>query len=110
MAFLCFGPLTRKLNPLLCAQDAGQPALAEKLTSVGFGIGLEFRESSHVLRAKNTTLVQAGMAFNVVVGASPHLFCRQHCRMSPSLPIYADKLGFTARGHRLNGTRWGVNR
>jgi hypothetical protein len=36
---------------------------------VGFGIGLEFRESSHVLRAKNTTLVQAGMAFNVVVGA-----------------------------------------
>lgn len=36
---------------------------------MGFGIGLEFRESSHVLRSKNTTLVQAGMAFNVVVGA-----------------------------------------
>jgi len=50
------------------AQDGGHAELAEKVTAVGWGLGLEFRESIHVLRSKNTTLVQAGMAFNVSIG------------------------------------------
>lgn len=50
-------------------QDKGQEALVEKLPkNVGFGIGLEFRESSCLLNAKNANLVKAGMAFNVTVG------------------------------------------
>ena len=49
-------------------QDGGHAELAEKVTAVGWGLGLEFRESIHVLRSKNTTLVQAGMAFNVSIG------------------------------------------
>ena len=52
-------------------QEKGQELLAEKLAkNVGFGIGLEFRESSCLLNAKNATLVKAGMAFNVTVGTN----------------------------------------
>ena len=51
-------------------QEAGQPEMAEKLPgNVGWGIGLEFRESNHLLRTRNTAVCRAGMAFNVVVGA-----------------------------------------
>ena len=45
--------------------------MAEKLSSnVGWGMGLEFRESNHLLRTRNTAPCRAGMVFNVVVGAS----------------------------------------
>lgn len=47
----------------------------EKLTKVvGFGMGLEFRESAFILNAKNEALVKAGMVFNVSLGVSrfPH--------------------------------------
>ena len=44
--------------------------MAEKLSgNVGWGMGLEFRESSHLLRTRNTAPCRAGMVFNVVVGA-----------------------------------------
>ncbi|KAJ0407686.1 hypothetical protein ATCC90586_001868 [Pythium insidiosum] len=40
-----------------------------KLTkNLGFGIGLEFRESCNLLTAKNTTTIVEGMAFNVAFG------------------------------------------
>jgi len=49
--------------------DAGCPHLVEHLTkSVGHGIGLELRESSNVLNAKNGRVVRPGMVFNVCVG------------------------------------------
>ena len=38
---------------------------------MGFGMGLEFRESANMLNAKNDRKVQAGMVFNVVVGEWP---------------------------------------
>lgn len=38
--------------------------------NVGFGTGIEYRDSTHVLNAKNETLVQEGMVFNVAVGCS----------------------------------------
>ena len=38
------------------------------LKNVGFGMGLEFRESTCILNAKNASLVRAGMVFNVTVG------------------------------------------
>ena len=37
--------------------------------SVGFGMGLEFRESTCLLNAKNAALAKPGMVFNVSVGA-----------------------------------------
>lgn len=44
-------------------------SLLEKLTkNLGFGIGLEFRESCNLLTAKNTTVIEEGMAFNVAFG------------------------------------------
>ncbi|KAI8465881.1 MAG: global transcription factor [Monoraphidium minutum] len=47
------------------------PHLAEKLLkNVGFGMGLEFRESHNVLGPKNAARVKAGQVFNVVVGLS----------------------------------------
>ncbi|KAI9912477.1 hypothetical protein PsorP6_006497 [Peronosclerospora sorghi] len=47
------------------------PTLFAKLTkNLGFGIGLEFREASHVLTTKNQTVIQPGMAFNVAFGFS----------------------------------------
>ncbi len=53
-----------------CPQEAGQPEMAEKLSgNVGWGIGLEFRESNHLLRTRTTAVCRPGMAFNVVVGA-----------------------------------------
>lgn len=38
--------------------------------NVGFGTGIEYRDSAHVLNAKNATAVQEGMVFNVAVGCS----------------------------------------
>lgn len=43
--------------------------LFAKLTkNLGFGIGLEFRESCNLLTTKNQTVIQEGMAFNVAFG------------------------------------------
>ncbi|KAF1331979.1 Fact complex subunit spt16, partial [Globisporangium splendens] len=45
------------------------PTLFAKLTkNLGFGIGLEFRESCNLLTPKNNTVVVEGMAFNVAFG------------------------------------------
>ena len=50
-------------------QDEGQSHLVDKLTkTVGFGMGLEFRESVNSLSATNSTPVRAGMVFNVSLG------------------------------------------
>eukprot|EP00891_Asterochloris_glomerata_P001119 jgi/Astpho2/1119/Aster-07668 len=50
-------------------EEAGQQDLLAGLPkNVGFGMGLEFRESANMLNAKNDRKVQAGMVFNVVVG------------------------------------------
>ncbi|KDO29493.1 hypothetical protein SPRG_06033 [Saprolegnia parasitica CBS 223.65] len=45
-------------------------SVVEKVTkfNFGFGIGLDFRESSMLLATKNHQLVQAGQAFNVAIG------------------------------------------
>lgn len=45
------------------------PDLVAALTkNVGFGMGIEFRDSSHVLNAKNENKVEKGMVYNVSVG------------------------------------------
>lgn len=45
------------------------PDLVRALTkNVGFGMGIEFRDSSHVLNAKSEAKVEQGMIFNVAVG------------------------------------------
>ncbi|KAA8495563.1 FACT complex subunit SPT16 [Porphyridium purpureum] len=45
------------------------PALVENLTkNVGFLMGIEFREASFLLNAKNRRKVEAGMVFNLCVG------------------------------------------
>lgn len=57
-------------------QDEGQGHLVDKLTkTVGFGMGLEFRESANSLSATNSTPVRAGMVFNVSIGAFGHCPC-----------------------------------
>jgi nucleosome binding factor SPN SPT16 subunit len=38
--------------------------------NVGFGTGIEYRDSAHILNAKNATVVEEGMVFNVAVGCS----------------------------------------
>ncbi|CCI42093.1 unnamed protein product [Albugo candida] len=44
-------------------------ALCSRLTkNLGFGIGLEFRESCNLLNSKNTATIKEGMAFNVAFG------------------------------------------
>lgn len=45
------------------------PDLLPSMTkNVGFGMGIEFRDSSFILNAKNDTKVEKGMVFNVAVG------------------------------------------
>ena len=45
------------------------PHLESKLTrNCGFALGIEFRESTLILNAKNESRVRAGMVFNVAVG------------------------------------------
>lgn len=63
-------------------QAKGQGDLAARLPkSIGFGIGLEFRESTHLLNAKNPSLVKPGMAFNVSLGtASLESFALLSCQ------------------------------
>lgn len=45
--------------------------MAKLPKTLGFGMGLEFRESANVLSATNTTPLQAGMVLNVAIGG-PH--------------------------------------
>ncbi|VDP32074.1 unnamed protein product [Soboliphyme baturini] len=46
-----------------------RPELIEKFTkNVGFGMGIEFRESSLLINARNTVSVESGMVFNINVG------------------------------------------
>lgn len=52
-------------------EAAGHGHLSERLTrNVGFGMGLEFRESHNLLAPKNTGKVKAGQVFNVSLGLS----------------------------------------
>ncbi|CAN8065323.1 unnamed protein product [Agarophyton chilense] len=51
------------------AEGITMPNLKASMTkNVGFGMGIEFRDSSFVLNAKNETKVEKGMVFNVSVG------------------------------------------
>ena len=51
-------------------QEKGQAALAERLPkSLGWGMGLEFRESQLQLTARNAVTARPGMVFNVALGA-----------------------------------------
>ncbi len=62
--------------------------MAEKLSgNVGWGIGLEFRESNHLLRTRTTAACRPGMAFNVVVGARALAYGR-----SSDAALYASDL------------------
>ena len=50
-------------------QKHGQGKLVQHLGKhVGHGIGLELRESSNLLNAKNTRRVRPGMVFTVTIG------------------------------------------
>ena len=54
------------------AQERGQADLAERLPkAVGWGMGLEFRESHLQLTADMATPARPGMVFNVTLGARP---------------------------------------
>lgn len=69
----------------------------DKLTkNVGFGMGLEFRESSNVLSAGSEVPVRAGMIFNVSVG---------ECASCSSMPSLLDVVNRKAHspGARSSG-------
>lgn len=52
-----------------CGKDSTLPDLASNLTkNVGFGMGIEFRDSSMILSTKNEAKVKKSMVFNVSVG------------------------------------------
>lgn len=60
------GKVVEKVRKLIQSRNA---TLFAKLTkNLGFGIGLEFRESCNLLTAKNQTQIVEGMAFNVAFG------------------------------------------
>ena len=49
--------------------DAKRPDLISKFTKTcGFGMGLEFRESTMIINDKNTKPLQKGMVFNLCIG------------------------------------------
>lgn len=51
------------------SRDKSLPNLASALMkNVGFGMGIEFRDSALVLNAKNETTVKSNMVFNVSIG------------------------------------------
>ena len=47
--------------------------------SIGWGMGLEFRESQLQLTAKNADTVRPGMVFNVALGAQQRCDARSPC-------------------------------
>lgn len=60
------GKVVEKVRKFIQSRNA---TLFAKLTkNLGFGIGLEFRESCNLLTAKNQTQIVEGMAFNVAFG------------------------------------------
>lgn len=62
-------PASDALQAAVDAVRGRDPALVPKLTkNVGFATGLEFRDASFVLNAKNTRSVEEGMVFNVALG------------------------------------------
>lgn len=82
-------PVRVKSRRLVFFQDEGQGHLLDKLSkTVGFGMGLEFRESANTLSATNSNPVRAGMVFNVSLGApaartcASRLCCRQRATTS----------------------------
>lgn len=59
------------LSSLKASSAPNAAALAAGLgKNVGFGTGIEYRDSTHVLNAKNDSIVQENMVFIVVVGCS----------------------------------------
>ncbi|OWZ17375.1 FACT complex subunit SPT16 [Phytophthora megakarya] len=60
------GKVVEKVRKFIQSRNA---TLFGKLTkNLGFGIGLEFRESCNLLTTKNQTVIKEGMAFNVAFG------------------------------------------
>ncbi|KAL3670335.1 hypothetical protein V7S43_004646 [Phytophthora oleae] len=60
------GKVVEKVRKFIQSRNA---TLFSKLTkNLGFGIGLEFRESCNLLTTKNQTVIKEGMAFNVAFG------------------------------------------
>ncbi|RLN93907.1 hypothetical protein BBJ28_00022844, partial [Nothophytophthora sp. Chile5] len=60
------GKVVEKVRKFIQSNNA---TLFGKLTkNLGFGIGLEFRESGNLLTSKNQTVITEGMAFNVAFG------------------------------------------
>ncbi|KAF1789227.1 Creatinase/Aminopeptidase P/Spt16, N-terminal [Phytophthora cactorum] len=60
------GKVVEKVRKFIQSRN---PTLFAKLTkNLGFGIGLEFRESCNLLTTKNQTVIKEGMAFNVAFG------------------------------------------
>ncbi|RLN88679.1 hypothetical protein BBJ28_00022789, partial [Nothophytophthora sp. Chile5] len=60
------GKVVEKVRKFIQSSNA---TLFGKLTkNLGFGIGLEFRESGNLLTSKNQTVITEGMAFNVAFG------------------------------------------
>ncbi|CAI5741519.1 unnamed protein product [Hyaloperonospora brassicae] len=60
------GKVVEKVRKFVQSRNA---TLFGKLTkNLGFGIGLEFRESCNLLTSKNQTVIKEGMAFNVAFG------------------------------------------
>ncbi|KAG7385750.1 FACT complex subunit SPT16 [Phytophthora pseudosyringae] len=60
------GKVVEKVRKFIQSRN---PTLFSKLTkNLGFGIGLEFRESCNLLTTKNQTVIKEGMAFNVAFG------------------------------------------
>lgn len=58
--------VVQKIKKLI---ESKSPKLLPLLTkNLGFGIGLEFRESTNLLSAKNDLQIQEGMSFNVAFG------------------------------------------
>ena len=65
------GPSTLLSPPLppKVLKSHGQEHRLERLSkNLGFGMGLEFKESSTLLAVKNEGVVRSGMIFNVCIG------------------------------------------
>lgn len=69
---------------------ARKPELAAKFTdNCGFGMGLEFKERSNVLSAKNTRILKAGMIFNLSVGFDKLLSTDPEKKKDPKTAVFS---------------------
>lgn len=64
-------PLSEVYNKGLEFVKENEPSLVDKMTkNFGFATGIEFREASLLIQAKNDLKAKAGMIFNVAIGFS----------------------------------------